>query len=229
MTIQRGDCGHLKSYWDNHKKCINCSNCSRESTCSTCSSWSNSVWELVENRRSKKKDMSSRKKSQTQSVSSDERKKKHGSTAPHGVTGRGKTHIGGNSLGTCTQGSTSPPATGHWATVTGYPMTDPPGNCQLPSGQEDTAIRPGIPGNQVPGIPGNLVPGVPGNLVPGVPGNQAPGNQVPGMPGHQAPATGQMGEEEIQESPGTGLTRSPGSRPPGTRHQSIASDSDLWC
>ena len=41
--------------------------------------------------------MSTRKKSQNQSVSSDERKKKHGSSAPHGVTGRGKTHIGGNS------------------------------------------------------------------------------------------------------------------------------------
>ena len=25
MTIQRGNCGHIKSHWDNHKKCINCS------------------------------------------------------------------------------------------------------------------------------------------------------------------------------------------------------------
>ena len=102
MTIHRCDCGHIKSHWDNHKKCINCSHCSRESTCSTCSSWSNSVWDLAENRStysSIKKAMSSRKKSQNLSVSSDKRKKKHGNT---GVTGRVKTHIGGNSLGTCT-------------------------------------------------------------------------------------------------------------------------------
>ena len=115
MTIHRGDCGHIKSHWDNYKKCISCSHYSRESSGSTCSSWSNSVWDLAENRRtysSRKKAMSTRKKSQNPSVSSDERKKKHGSTGPHGVTGRGKTHIGGNSLGTCTQGSTSPPATG---------------------------------------------------------------------------------------------------------------------
>ena len=113
MTIHRGDCGHIKSHWNNHKKCIKCSHCSRESTCSTFSSWSNSVWDLAENRRtSRKKTISTRKKSQNPSVSSDERKNKHGSTAPLGVTGRGKTHIGGNSLGTCTQESTSPPATG---------------------------------------------------------------------------------------------------------------------
>ena len=38
--------------------------------------------------------------------------KKHGNNAPYGLAARGKTHIGGNSLGTCTQGTTSPPATG---------------------------------------------------------------------------------------------------------------------
>ena len=131
MTIQRGDCGHLKSHWDNHKKCINCSHCSRESTCSTCSSWSNSVWDLAENRRSflsRKKAMSTRKKSQNQSVSSDKRKKKHRGTAPHGVTGRGKTHIGGNFLGTCTQGSTSQPTTGQWSPGIPRPTLQPPAN-----------------------------------------------------------------------------------------------------
>ena len=51
------------------------------------------------------------KKSLDVSVSSDERKK-YGNTAPYGPAARGKTHIGGNSLGTCTQGTTSPPATG---------------------------------------------------------------------------------------------------------------------
>ena len=115
MTIHRDDCGQIKSHWDNHKKCINCCHCSRESTCSTCS-WSNSVWELAEKRRtysSRKRAMSSRKKSLDASVSSDERKRKHGNTAPHGPAALGKTHIGGNSLCTCTQGST--PATGHRA------------------------------------------------------------------------------------------------------------------
>ena len=38
--------------------------------------------------------------------------KKHEDTAPYGSAARGKTHIGGNSLGTCTQGTTSPPAIG---------------------------------------------------------------------------------------------------------------------
>ena len=128
MTIHRGDCGHIKAHWDIHNKCINCSRCSRESTCSACSSWSSSAWILAESRRiltARKKAMT-RKKSQDPSISSAERENKHGSTAPHGGTSRGKTHIGGNSLGTCTQGTTSPPATGHRATVTGIPMTDPP-------------------------------------------------------------------------------------------------------
>ena len=51
MSIHRGDSGHIKSHWDNHKKCIYCSHCFRESTCSTCSSWSNSIWELSEKRK----------------------------------------------------------------------------------------------------------------------------------------------------------------------------------
>ena len=118
MTVHCGDCGHTKSHWDNRKKCINCSHCSRESTCSMCSSWSYSIWELVEKRRtysSRKRTMSSKKKSLDASISSDERKRKHGNTAPHGPAARGMTHIGGNSLGTCTQGSTSPLATSHRA------------------------------------------------------------------------------------------------------------------
>ena len=76
--------------------------------------------------------MSTRKKSQNPSVSSDERKKKHGSTAPHGVTGWGKSHIGGNSLSTCIQGSTLPPGNNHRAS-----HDRPTG--QSPNGQEDTS------------------------------------------------------------------------------------------
>ena len=129
MTIHCGDCGHIKAHWDNHNKCINCSHCSRESTCSTCSSWSNSVWILAENRRilaAKKKAMTARKKSQDPSISSEERKNKHGSTAAHGGTSWGKTHIGGNSLGTCTQGSTSPLATGQRSPGFPWPTHRPP-------------------------------------------------------------------------------------------------------
>ena len=81
MTIHHDDCGHIKSHWDNYKKCINGSHCSRESTCSTCSSWSNSVWELAEKRRtysSRKRVLTNRKKSLDVSVSSDERKENMG-------------------------------------------------------------------------------------------------------------------------------------------------------
>ena len=125
-----------KSHWDNHKKCINCSHCFRESTCSTCSSWSNSVWDLAENRRtypSRKKAMSSREKSENPSVSSDERKKKHGSTSPHGFTGRGKTYIGGTPKGVQV----------YRAMVTGHPTTNP------------ISGRPGMPGHWPPGMPGH--------------------------------------------------------------------------
>ena len=145
MIIHHGDCGHIKAHWDNHNKCINCSCCSRESTCSTCSSWSDSVWILAESRRilaAKKKAMTARKKSQDPSISSEERKNKHGSTAPHGGTSRGKTHIGGNSLET--QGSMStghrPPGNG-----TGLPTTDPPTAGQSPNGKEDTSGQLSMP------------------------------------------------------------------------------------
>ena len=40
------------------------------------------------------------------------KQKKHGNTAPYGPAAWGKTHIDGNSLGTCTQGSISPPTIG---------------------------------------------------------------------------------------------------------------------
>ena len=163
--------------------------------------------------------MTARKKSQDPSISSEERKKKHGSTAPHGGTSRGKTHIGGNSLDTCTQGSTSPLATGHRAMVTGLPTTDPPTAGQSPNGEEDTSGRLGMPCHWPPGI-----------------GHRAPATG-------QSPSTGQMGEtetsslpitghlpsrhrsleldrlnsREIQESPSTGHARSPSNRPSDIR------------
>ena len=120
MTIHRGECGHIKSHWDNHLKCISCSHCSRESTCSTCSLWSDSIWDQKKEMRrtfaSRKLAMSKKKKrSQALSDSSVE-EKNHGSTTPHGPAARGKTHKGGNSKGSCPFGSISPPATGHRAT-----------------------------------------------------------------------------------------------------------------
>ena len=189
MTIHRGDCGHIKAHWDNHNKCFICSRCLIP--CSTCSSWS--VWILAESRRilaARKKAMT-RKKSQDPSISSEERKNKHGSTAPHGGTSQGKTHIDGNSLDTCTQGSTSPPAIGHRATVTGLPTTDPQTAGQSPNGEEDTSGRPGMPGHRPPG-----------------PGHWAPATG-------QSPSTGQMGEKDFQPT----NHRAPTIQPPviGTR------------
>ena len=47
----------------------------------------------------------------------------------------GKTHKGGNSKGTCTLGSISPP-------VTGQPTTGQPATGHSPSGQEDIIDQP---------------------------------------------------------------------------------------
>ena len=115
MTIHRGGCGYIKSHWDNHKQCVNCSHCSRESTCSTCSYWSNSTWELAEKRRNytSRKKVMSKKKKRSQALSDSSDGNTYGNTDPHGPAARGKTHKSGNSLGTCTQGSTS---TGHRST-----------------------------------------------------------------------------------------------------------------
>ena len=69
--------------------------------------------------------MSNSLKSLDVSVSSDERKRKHGNTAPYGPDAQGKTYIGGNSLSTCTQGST--PANGQWSPGIRRPTDHPPG------------------------------------------------------------------------------------------------------
>ena len=60
------------------------------------------------------------KRSQAMSESSDE-EKFDGNTTPHGPAARGKTHQGGNSKGTCTQRSVSPPVTSQ--STTGQPAT----------------------------------------------------------------------------------------------------------
>ena len=129
MTILRGEYGHIKSHWGNHDKCVKCSYCSRESTCSTCSSWSDKTWKLAKERRtcaSRKWFMAKKKKrSQKAMPDSSDEEKLDGITAPHGPVARGRTHPGGNSKGTCTQRSVSPPATSQPAT----------GNS--PNGQED--------------------------------------------------------------------------------------------
>ena len=65
------------------------------------------------------------------SESSDE-EKIDGNTTPHGLAARGKTHQGGNSKGTCTQRSVSPPATCQPATG------------HSPNGQEDITDRPPV-------------------------------------------------------------------------------------
>ena len=120
MTIIHGECGHIKARWDNHDKCLRCTSCSRESTRSKCISWTNKTWKLAEKRRTyssrnwvmKKKH---NKKQQVLSDSSDENLV-NGITTPHGPAARGRTYLGGNFKGTCTQGSASPPATCHRST-----------------------------------------------------------------------------------------------------------------
>ena len=136
MTILLGEYGHIKSRWDNHDKCIKCSSCSRESICSTRSSWSDKTWKLAKERRtcaSRKWFMAKKKKrSQKAMPDSSDEEKLDGITAPHGPVARGRTHPGGNSKGTCTQRSVSPPPTGQ-------PAISQPAIGNSPNGQEDIA------------------------------------------------------------------------------------------
>ena len=115
MTIHRGDCGHIKLHWDNHKKCINCSHCSRESTCSMCSSWSNSIWELAERELIlPERVMSNRKKSLDVSVSSDEKKRKHGNMPLMALLPGVRPILVATPWVLVPKG-VRPPTTGHWA------------------------------------------------------------------------------------------------------------------
>ena len=126
MTILRGECGHIKSRWDNHDKCIKCSSCSRESTCSTCSSWTDKTRKLAEKRRTcaSRKWVMARKKTKKQKAmsNSSEEENMDGITTPHGPAALGRTHPGGNSKGTCTQRSMS---TGQWSPVNWPPVIHP--------------------------------------------------------------------------------------------------------
>ena len=51
MPTIRGDCGHLKTSWDNYTNCLSCSSCFRYSTCLVCKNWTGSLWELADKRR----------------------------------------------------------------------------------------------------------------------------------------------------------------------------------
>ena len=97
-----------------------------------CSSWTDRTWKLAEKRRtyaSRKWVMSKKKKrSQAMSDLSDDGKL-DGNTTPHGPAALGRTHPAGNSKGTCTQRSVSPPVTGQLASG------------HLPTGQEDITDR----------------------------------------------------------------------------------------
>ena len=52
MSLLRGACGHLKGKYCSHFSCLNCSACSRFNLCVECRSWSNSIWDLADKRRS---------------------------------------------------------------------------------------------------------------------------------------------------------------------------------
>ena len=80
----------------------------------------------------------SKKKKRSQALSDlSEEEKNYVNTTPHGPAAQGKTHKGGNSMGTCTQGSISPPATSQL--TTGQPATR-----HSPHGQEDITDRPPV-------------------------------------------------------------------------------------
>ena len=187
--------------------------------------------------------MSTRRKSQNPSVSSDERKNYHGSTAPHGGTSRGKTHIGGNSLGTCTQGSTSPPATGQRSPGKPRPTHRPIAQWTRrhiwPTGHQPPGIRPmdkkayladrAYPVTGHRKCPG---PGMPGHRVPAT-GHSPTTGQTGDIETSSLPITGhrpsnhwsleleRLNPAEIKESSATGHDRSPGSRSPITGYQNI--------
>ena len=226
-----------KAHWDNHNKCINCSHCSRESTCSTCSSWSKSVWILAESRRilaARKKAMTVRKKSQDPSISSEERKNKLGAL-PHKAVLAGERPILVATPWVLVPKGVCPQATGHWATLTGLPTTDPPTAGQLPNGEEDTSGRPGMPGHRPPGMPGHWAPATGQSPSTGQMGKK----ETSSLPitghrpsSHRSLELDRLNSREIQESPSTGHARSPSNRPPGTGHQNIiqniASDSHTF-
>ena len=52
MSKIHGSCGHIKGKYDFHSSCINCSGCSRFNCCVECHSWTDSIWDLAEKRRS---------------------------------------------------------------------------------------------------------------------------------------------------------------------------------
>ena len=122
MHYSRGDCGHMKAWWDNYHSCLSCSSCSRNSTCYICSQWSDDVWILAEKRRTlatrrsimtKKRDNKTKKRNvsdPSDTISIDR------STAPHSFTARGRIHLGGSPMETTSNRTISPPGTRHQST-----------------------------------------------------------------------------------------------------------------
>lgn len=47
----RGSCGHHKSPWDDHERCLSCTKCERDHPCSVCSGWTSDTWEQAALRR----------------------------------------------------------------------------------------------------------------------------------------------------------------------------------
>ena len=122
MPSDRGLCGHIKAWWDNHPKCLFCSSCSRLSSCSICNLWSQKIWDLADKRRlysARRPTMKklAKKKKIVHSDASDNNSFLEGSTTSQSLTAGGKTHLGGNYMGARGTQSISPPDTGHQAPV----------------------------------------------------------------------------------------------------------------
>ena len=47
----RDSCGHHKSSWDDHKRCLSCTKCERDHPSSACSGWTSDTWEQAATRR----------------------------------------------------------------------------------------------------------------------------------------------------------------------------------
>ena len=151
-----GDCGHIKARLDNHYCCLSSTSCSRFSTCYICSNWSDDIWILAEKTSRYKKisyDKYKKNKKKNRNVSDpSDTISLDGSTAPHGFTARGRTHLGGSQMQTNSIQAISLPVTGHPGTgqpvngqpvtgqlITGYPGTGQPVTGQPVTGQPSTS------------------------------------------------------------------------------------------
>ena len=67
MPQSHGSCGHKRSDWDNHKRCLSCCGCSRDQPCAVSRVWKSTTWDRAEKRKTYKSRSSSTSKSSRES------------------------------------------------------------------------------------------------------------------------------------------------------------------